>query len=176
MYTWCGDVLILKGFDGQDSSIGSVSVIGSSSSIQLLRVVRWWVKHRVVGWKAFVPSNERRLLVVMSIEKEGFIDLSFHLDEDQGSEVFFFVRYHFDCSSFYSWVLDPFFDMLACLDQFIPALFFPFFLRVESFAHVFNFDIVYERGESWAHELLFDKSFTLFWVEFSCLHTTISFK
>ena len=87
--------LVDKSFYAQNRSVGRIAVVCTASSIQFLWVFGRRVEHWLVGLQSWSPSREGRLLVEVSIEKVSLIEISFDLNINDRSQIFFSILYNF---------------------------------------------------------------------------------
>jgi hypothetical protein len=152
----------LESFDGQHSTVGRVSIIGSSSSVKLAIL-----NDRNAGPKSFVPTCEWWLLIVVAVEENGFIEIAFDFGEDDGTEFLDFDDLRFGTFDFE--LFDPFFDVLGGF--FEEAIGLP--IRIKVSRKVGYFDVLHQRGDVGFVEHFFDVFLTGLNVKFFGFHSAV---
>jgi hypothetical protein len=166
--TWDRDALVLQGLDREDRSVGGIAVISASSAVELLGGLSVGVKDGRVGTESLVPSNEGRLLVEVSVEEVGFINVALDLHEDDGRDVLLLVGDDLRGEASDSCALDPGIDVVGSLDSLAPSEVLPLLLGVEALAHVVDLDVVDERRQCRLRKLSLHKALALLRVERWC--------
>jgi len=109
-FTWNLNLLLLQSFNSKHSSIGRVSIIGSTPTIQFSILY-----HGFSGSKTFKPSFEWRLLVKMSIKEQSNRQIS--LDFCKNDWRVSFIMLDFSSKPFNIETLDPILDMVCSLQE-----------------------------------------------------------
>lgn len=91
--------MILKNLYCQNRAIGRISIVSSSSSIQLFRVLGSGIQNRFISSKTFVPAFKRRLLIIVTIKKISVGYLTFNFNKNERSKVLSSVRDNLDFGS-----------------------------------------------------------------------------
>ena len=137
-----GDSLALQRLNGEDRSVGRVSIVGPASAVEFFGVLGRGVQHRGVGTQALVPSHKRRLFVEVTVKEVSLVDVAFDLDEDDRSEILLEVGDDFRVKALYPCGLNPGVDVVRGLDALGPSDLFPLLGAVEALTHILNFDVV----------------------------------
>ena len=159
--SWNWDSLDLKCFNGQHCAVSWVSVIGSSSS------VKFTVSDDRNAWtKPFVPSCEWRLFIKMSVEKDGFIEISFNFSEDDRTE--FLDLDDLWLGSFNMKLFDPVSDVFSSFLE--EAISLP--IGIKASWKIGYFDVLHQGWNIRLGEYFLDVLLTDLDVKFFALHST----
>ena len=102
----------------------------------------------------------------MPVEEVGLIEVALDLDVDDWGQILFKVGDDFGGQALDSCVFDPVVDVVGGLDSLGPAGGLPVLRGQEALAHVFDLDVIDERGEGRLGELLLHEGLALLSAEF----------
>lgn len=103
-----GNFLFLHCLDGDHCPISRVTIIGSSSSVQLPIS-----DHRYRCPESLLPACKGRLLVEVAIEQQSGRKLAFDLSKDEGRVAL--ILNDFSLETLNIQTFDPFFNMQGCI-------------------------------------------------------------
>lgn len=125
--------MYLESLDGQHGAVGRVSIVSSPSAIKFPIP-----DDRNAGPKSFVPACEWGLLVIVAVEEDGFVEITFDFGEDDGAELLDFDDLGF--GSFDFELLHPVSDVLGGFFEEAVAL--P--IRIKVSGEIGYFDVLHE--------------------------------